>query len=80
VYTADQMATLTPADFTGTVDCASAPDRFYCPVVDRETDFRAGPGYLGVYVKVRRDFITGVFPGSITITDHSVMRLEPEFT
>ncbi|MEL7210670.1 MAG: hypothetical protein AAGK32_20950, partial [Actinomycetota bacterium] len=80
VYTADQMATLTTADFVGTTDCSSAPDRFYCPVTDRETDFDVGPGHLGVQLRVRRDFITGIFPGSITITDHSVMRLEPEFS
>lgn len=33
--------------------------------------------YLGVYVRARYDFITGILPGSLTITEHSVMRLEP---
>lgn len=80
VYTAAQMESLTPADFVGTTTCLSAPDKKFCPVTDRETDFDIGPGFIGVYVKVRRDFMTGIFPGSITITDHSVMRLEPEIS
>lgn len=77
VYSASDLSTLVPADFTGTTDCSTAPDRFFCPVTDRETDFDIGPGYVGVHLSVNRDFITGAFPGSITITDHSVMRLEP---
>lgn len=80
VYTAAQLTNLVPADFTGPTDCGGAPDRFYCPMTDRETDFDVGTSYVGVYVQVRRDFITGVFPGSITIKDHSVMRLDPELS
>ena len=79
-YTAAQIDSLVPADFTGTTACdPGSPDVTYCPVTDRETNFEIGPDYLGVYLKVRHDFVTGVFPGSITITDNAVMRLEPEF-
>jgi hypothetical protein len=33
--------------------------------------------YLGVYVRARHDFITGLFGRTATLTDHTVMRLEP---
>jgi hypothetical protein len=33
--------------------------------------------FYGVYVRARYDFITGFFGESITLTEHSIMRLEP---
>jgi len=33
--------------------------------------------YLGVYVRVRHDYFTGLFGSSRTLTDHTVLRLEP---
>jgi hypothetical protein len=33
--------------------------------------------YLGVYVRTRHDYITGLFGRSTKLTDHTVMRLEP---
>jgi hypothetical protein len=33
--------------------------------------------YLGVYVRAHHDFITGLFGRTATLTDHTVMRLEP---
>jgi len=32
---------------------------------------------VGVYVRAERAFLSGFFPGSMTLTDHTVMRLEP---
>jgi Flp pilus assembly protein TadG len=33
---------------------------------------------LGVWVKVKHDLFTGLFGDSMTLTDHTVMRLEPQ--
>ena len=33
--------------------------------------------YLGVYVRAKYDFVTGFFGSSMTMTERSVMRLEP---
>ena len=33
--------------------------------------------YIGIYVRVRHPYITKLFGNSITLKDHSVMRLEP---
>ena len=32
---------------------------------------------VGVYVKADHKFVTGLFPGTLSTSDHSVMRLEP---
>lgn len=47
-----------------------AVDQFACGDVD-DTD------YLGVYVRGRHDMSTSFLPGTITIDEQTVMRLEP---
>lgn len=37
----------------------------------------AAHGSVGVYIKANHRFITGLFPGSLSASDHAVMRLEP---
>ena len=32
---------------------------------------------IGIYVKIRHDFVTHIFGASITLSDHSVFRFEP---
>ena len=34
-------------------------------------------GAVGVYIKASHRFITGLFPGTLSASDHAVMRLEP---
>lgn len=68
-------------DFAGTTACtASSPDRFWCPTdrLARQSGVGGPPDYLGVWVRVRHDFITDFFGGSMQITDSAVMRLEPQ--
>ena len=36
-----------------------------------------GPDALGVYLKVRHDMLTGFFGSTKTLTDNTVVRLEP---
>ncbi len=52
-------------------------DRFWCPSV-RETSASGPPDYVGVYVKARHDFITGLFGPGMDLTDMLVMRIEPQ--
>ncbi|MBL8775097.1 MAG: pilus assembly protein [Acidimicrobiales bacterium] len=77
VYTGADMAR--PAsDFSGTTSCGTtAPDRFWCPV-NRQNQQALGADYLGVWMQVRYNYITHVFPGTgLTIKDRAIMRLEP---
>jgi Flp pilus assembly protein TadG len=78
VYTGAQMATLTPANFTGTTSCLSnAPDVNWCPM-DR-VNTQAVADHMGVWVEVFHPYTTGFFPGSgITLQQHFVLRLEPK--
>lgn len=72
-YSGSDLDTLAVSDF----DCgASAPDRFWCPAT-RVDSQSAGPDYVGVYVRVTHDFVTGMFGASRTLTDEVVMRVEP---
>ncbi len=77
-YTASDLASLAVSDFPGTTSCsAGALDEAWCPTV-READQIAGPDYVGVYIELRHPPVTGIFPGGdITISDWTVMRIEP---
>lgn len=65
-----------PADF----GCqTTSPDRFWCPR-DRKVA-QTGPGgppdFVGVWVKVRHDYLTRIVGNSVELTNRTVMRLEP---
>lgn len=65
-----------PADF----GCQpTSPDRFWCPR-DRKVA-QAGPGgppdLVGVWVKIRHDYLTGLVGSSVELTNRTVMRVEP---
>lgn len=68
-------------DFSGVLGSACSPssvDRFWCPL-GRDTDeVGGGPDYLGVWASVHYRGVTSLFPGGLTITDRTVMRLEPQ--
>ncbi len=69
------------ADFTGTTSCTgTSPDRYWCPTA-RQNQQALGADYLGVWMQIRYEYVTNVFPGSgITIQDRAIMRLEPRLT
>jgi hypothetical protein len=77
VYTPAQMGSLTESDFDSPT-CTGDPDSAWCPVT-REDRQVVGADYVGVWIQVHRDWITGLFPPSagLTMTDNAVMRLEP---
>jgi Flp pilus assembly protein TadG len=67
----------------GTTDTAcagSAWDRFWCPPTMRNADQgdAGGLDYLGVYANLSYQSYTRLIPGTITMTDRAVMRLEPK--
>ncbi|MEL7208023.1 MAG: TadE/TadG family type IV pilus assembly protein, partial [Actinomycetota bacterium] len=75
VYTATQMENLTASDFDSPT-CTNDPDTHWCPT-SREDRQVVGADYLGVWVQIHRDWVTGLFPPStgLTMTDSAVMRL-----
>ncbi|OWY60631.1 hypothetical protein B7486_68150 [cyanobacterium TDX16] len=58
-----------------------APDDGWCPT-SRQVAVNppnGPPDYIGVWIKVRYDYITGLFPGDgLTFTDTTIMRIEPQ--
>jgi hypothetical protein len=55
---------------------AGEPDRFWCPT-GRERDREPFPDYIGVYLNVTYDGLTGLLPGGITIERDAIYALEP---
>jgi hypothetical protein len=58
----------------------SSPDRFWCPDTrkDRLTDNNYnGPDYVGVYMRIRHEWLTGIFGEGRFIDDQSVVKIEP---
>lgn len=70
------------SDFTGTTSCTgSSPDRYWCPLL-RERDQASvdGPDWFGVYVQIRHRSLAQGFMGDRSLSNTTVMRLEPRFT
>lgn len=71
----------TAADFGREADefgCISAaPDRFWCPT-DRASALSDPPDYVGIWIQVEHDYVTGLFGASRTIADQTIMRIEPQ--
>jgi hypothetical protein len=56
---------------------ATDPDRFWCPT-DRKSALSDPPDYVGIWIQVRHGFVTGMFGSDLTITDQTIMRIEPQ--
>ena len=75
LYTAAQIESLPLSDFSG----CGGPDSNFCPLTEREVAQQVGTTNVGVWVRISRSYFTGVFPGDgVTITDYTVMKIEPE--
>lgn len=79
VYTLDDLAK--PQSAYG-CNPTTGEDRKWCPAAlngqdGREIRQSGPPDYIGVWVKVRHPFLTGLFGDEIHITDSVVMRMEP---
>jgi hypothetical protein len=72
-----------PADFADPIDeygCGGSElDQFWCPSNRKValSGSQGPPDYIGVWVEFRHDMLTGLFGGQRTITDQTVMRIEP---
>lgn len=71
----------TGADLTRGEDdfgCApSSPDRYWCPT-SRNTALNDPPDFVGIYIEVRHNFVSGLFGAGLDMADTTIMRLEPE--
>ncbi|MCP4085522.1 MAG: pilus assembly protein [Actinomycetia bacterium] len=52
-------------------------DSLWCPM-NRSVAFSDPPDYIGVYLETTHDYATGMFGDSVTISDETVMRIEPQ--
>ncbi len=87
LYTAGDLATVLAIDCTSTCDefpdnatCSSGLSMTFafCPDGERRDSHAAGLSSVGVWVRIQRDYFTGIFPGDgVTIEDYSVMKVEP---
>lgn len=79
--TAPACNVYTVADFTrpkAEWGClATSPDRFWCPTKRKVTTINGGSEYVGVWVKVEHRWVSWLFGKTVTLTDQSVIRLEP---
>ena len=76
IYTGDQVRTMLEADFSTTTGCMTGMIvANYCPNV--RNPIMSTADYVGVWVKVRHDYQTGLFGSGIEIKRSAVMRIEP---
>lgn len=75
VYTGDQVRAMLESDFTATGCMTGMTVANYCPSV--RNPIMATADYVGVWVKIRHDYQTGLFGGGLDITKYAVMRIEP---
>ena len=51
-------------------------DKYWCPTV-RDVSLDNGTDYVGVWIQVRHPYVTRIFGTAVTLTDQSIIRLEP---
>lgn len=60
--------------------CVSATlsiDRYWCPTT-RETSISGSPDYVGVYMEINHDYLTGFIGDTRTLANNKIVRIEPE--
>lgn len=81
VFSGNQLRALSKTTFntnasgTGTGCSTASVSSRWCPNIRIDNQLQAD--YVGVYVKVKHPFITKYFGSDMTITQRSVMRIEP---
>jgi hypothetical protein len=58
----------------------ASPDRYWCPGTRKDArsdNSRAGPDYVGIWMKVNHSWVTKLFGSATTMTDQSVIQIEP---
>lgn len=62
------------------VHAGQSPDRFWCPSLRndaRSDNNKQGPDYVGVWMKVHHHWVTKIFGTETTMTEQSVIQIEP---
>ena len=78
VYDATSIANLSTPGWWGSGTSCGSADGNWCSATDRD-DTQANATYLGVQVEITRPYLTGFFGGGThTMTETTVMRIEPE--
>jgi Flp pilus assembly protein TadG len=76
IYTGEQVRSMLESDFSTTTGCMTGMVvANYCPNV--RNPIMATADYVGVWVKVRHDYQTGLLGSGLDITKYAVMRVEP---
>jgi Flp pilus assembly protein TadG len=76
IFTGAELRSLVDTDFDVTTGCHTATlVRNYCPNARVQTI--ASADYVGVWVKTRHTYITGLFGSGVDIRRSAVMRMEP---
>jgi hypothetical protein len=52
-------------------------DRYWCPTTRKVTLTGTGTEFVGVWMKIDHGWVTKMFGSTTTLTDSSVIRLEP---
>jgi hypothetical protein len=58
-------------------DPVDSPDRFWCPST-REVSVGTGLDFVGVYIRITHDYITGLFGDSVVFEDQMILKVEPQ--
>jgi Flp pilus assembly protein TadG len=71
VYSASDMA------LSQTALANSGKSNFWLPTTRVDAQSGAGSDYVGIYLKVNHEMVTHFFGNTFTLTDKTVMRIEP---
>jgi Flp pilus assembly protein TadG len=55
----------------------NAPDDAWCPTT-RETSVGSGLDYVGVFIAINHDYVTGMFGSQIEMDDRMILKVEPQ--
>jgi len=55
----------------------NAPDRHWCPNT-REVSVGTGLDFIGVYVLVNHEYVTGLFGADVALDDQMILKVEPQ--
>lgn len=58
----------------------ASPDRYWCPGTRKDArsdNSKAGPDYVGIWIKADHAWVTKMFGNQSTMTDQSVIQIEP---
>ena len=73
-YSGTDVAGLTQASFTNS--CATGPDHWWCPS-SRLHHLADPPDLVGVYIKIKHNYVTGILGSWRYLSDQAIMRIEP---